>query len=179
MDARRSRMLLAGLLVVLLALGPGAAGALPSSCPASLTLSVIDVGQGDSILVSTSDGHAMLVDGGPVDASRRVLEAIRKAGVEKLDILTSTHPHADHIGGLGTVLDAMPVGRIIDSGKVRASDTYEGYCERILTRDIPFDLGRTGQSFALGPATMSILWPADPLAESLNDCSTVVRVVCG
>jgi competence protein ComEC len=52
----------------------------------------MDVGQGDSILISTSDGHAMLVDGGPADASGRVLEAIRKAGVERLDVLVSTHP---------------------------------------------------------------------------------------
>ncbi len=179
MDARRSRTLLAGLLVVLLALGPGAAGALPSSCPASLTLSVIDVGQGDSILVSTSNGHAMLVDGGPTDASGRVLEAIRKASIDKLDILISTHPHADHIGGLARVLDGVRVNRVIDSGKVHTSKTYEGYLEKVLVKDIPFALDRAGSSFALGPAAVTILWPLEPPAENVNDCSIVVRVTYG
>ncbi len=140
---------------------------------------MIDVGQGDSILISTSDGHAMLVDGGPADASGRVLEAIRKAGVERLDVLVSTHPHADHIGGLGGVLDAIPVGRVIDSGKVHTSKTYEGYLEKILAKDIPFALGRTGSSFSLGPAMVKILWPDEKLSDNLNDCSIVVRVIYG
>lgn len=179
MDARRMRALFAALLAALIIFGAGALGSAEPENPVLLTLSVIDVGQGDSILVSTSDGHAMLVDGGPADASGRVLEAIRKAGVDRLDVLISTHPHADHIGGLAGVLDAVPVSRVIDSGKVHTSKTYEGYLEKILAKDIPFALGRTGSSFALGPATVKILWPAENLSENLNDCSVVVHVIYG
>lgn len=160
-------------------LGVGVAGAFPSGCPESLTLSVIDVGYGDSILVSTSDGHAMLVDGGPADASGRVLEAIRKAGVHKLDVLTSTHPHTDHMGGLGSVLDEILVCKVIDSGKVHTSNTHEGYQEKILAKDVPFELGRAESSFALGLATISILWPEDSLGENVHDCSVVVNVAYG
>jgi competence protein ComEC len=179
MDARRMRALFALLLAALVIFGAGALGSAEPENSVLLTLSVIDVGQGDSILISTSDGHAMLVDGGPADASGKVLEAIRKAGVERLDVLVSTHPHADHIGGLSGVLDAVPVGRVIDSGKVHTSKTYEGYLEKILERDIPFALGRTGSSFALGPATVKILWPTENLSDNLNDCSVVVRVIYG
>jgi competence protein ComEC len=179
MDARRMRALFALLLAALIIFGAGAFSAAQSEDPVLLTLSVIDVGQGDSSLISTSDGHAMLVDGGPADASGRVLEAIRKAGVGKLDVLINTHPHADHIGGLARVLDEIPVGKVIDSGKVHTSKTYEGYLEKILAKDIPFALGRAGSSFALGPATVKILWPSEPLAENPNDCSVVVRVIYG
>ncbi|WP_461369331.1 ComEC/Rec2 family competence protein [Candidatus Darwinibacter acetoxidans] len=179
MDARRMRALFALLLAALVIFGAGALGSAEPENSVLLTLSVIDVGQRDSILISTSDGHAMLVDGGPADASGKVLEAIRKAGVERLDVLVSTHPHADHIGGLGGVLDAIPVGRVIDSGKVHTSKTYEGYLEKILAKDIPFALGRTGSSFALGPATIKILWPNEKLSDNLNDCSVVVRVIYG
>ncbi|HOB39344.1 MAG TPA: MBL fold metallo-hydrolase [Methanomassiliicoccaceae archaeon] len=179
MDARRMRALFALLLAALIIFGVGAFGSAQSEASVLLTLSVMDVGQGDSILISTSDGHAMLVDGGPADASGRVFEAIRKAGIDKLDVLISTHPHADHIGGLACVLDGMPVGKVIDSGKVHTSKTYEGYLEKILTKDIPFALGRAGSSFVLGPATVKILWPSEPLADNLNDCSVVVRVIYG
>ncbi len=77
------------------------------------------------------------------------------------------------------MLDAIPVGRVIDSGKVHASKTYEGHLEKILEKDIPFALGRTGSSFALGPAMVKILWPDEKLSDNLNDCSIVVRVIYG
>jgi hypothetical protein len=80
MDARRMRALFALLLAALVIFGAGALGSAEPENSVLLTLSVIDVGQRDSILISTSDGHAMLVDGGPADASGKVLEAIRKAG---------------------------------------------------------------------------------------------------
>jgi len=179
MDLRRMRTLLVALIMLMLAFGAGAFGTVQSENAVLLTLSVIDVGQGDSVLISTSNGQAMLIDGGPAEASPKVLEAISKAGCEKLDVLMSTHPHADHIGGLARVLDEVPVGKVIDSGKVHTSKTYEGYLEKILAKDIPFALGRAGSSFALGPATVKILWPVEPLAQNINDCSIVVHVLYG
>ena len=179
MDLRRMGTLLAALIAILLAFGAGTFDSVRSEEAALLTISVIDVGQGDSILISTSDGHALLIDGGPADASSKVLGAISKAGCDKLDVLISTHPHADHIGGLARVLDEVPVGKVIDSGKVHTSKTYEGYLEKILAKDIPFALGRAGSSFALGLATVKILWPMEPLAGNINDCSIVVHVLYG
>jgi len=179
MHLRRMRTLLVALTAILLVFGASAFGGVQSEDAVLLTVSVIDVGQGDSILISTSDGHAMLVDGGPAEASPKVLEMISKAGCGKIDVLVSTHPHADHIGGLARVLDGVRVDRVIDSGKVHTSKTYEGYLEKILAKDIPFSLGRARSSFALGPAAVTILWPVEPLAENINDCSIVVRVTYG
>ena len=179
MHLKRMRTLLSALTAILLVFGAGAFGTVQSENAVLLTVSVIDVGQGDSILISTSDGHAMLVDGGPAEASPKVLEMISKAGCGKIDVLVSTHPHADHIGGLARVLDGVRVDRVIDSGKVHTSKTYEGYLEKILAKDIPFSLGRARSSFALGPAAVTILWPVEPLAENINDCSIVVRVTYG
>ncbi len=68
--------MLATLIAIMLVFGANAFGGVQSEDAVLLTVSVIDVGQGDSILISTSDGHAMLVDGGPTEASPKVLEAI-------------------------------------------------------------------------------------------------------
>lgn len=84
----------------------------------SVLFTFIDVGQGDAILVSTSDGHHMLVDGGPRSAGPALAARLRELGIRHLDFLVSTHPHEDHIGGLADVLHAVTVGRVIDSGKV-------------------------------------------------------------
>ena len=79
-------------------------------------LAVLDVGQGDSILLRTPAG-AMLVDGGgrsgDEDFGRPVLVPILvERGVRSLDVLTPTHPDADHCGGLTGVVSALPVNEI-------------------------------------------------------------------
>ncbi len=179
MGRRKTQILLAIVIAIVFALGGATLGASQGQSPVLLTISVLDVGQGDSILVSTSDGHSMLIDGGPREASSAVASALDRAGIDKLDVLISTHPHADHIGGLIDVLDHVSIGRVIDSGKVHSSRTYENYLSKILAKDIPFSLGRGVSSFALGPATIKILWPVEPMPDDINDCSVVVRVILG
>ena len=145
----------------------------------SVLFTFIDVGQGDAILVSTSDGHHMLVDGGPRSAGPALAARLRELGIRHLDFLVSTHPHEDHIGGLADVLHAVTVGRVIDSGKVHTSATYERYLTIIDEKDIPFALGRANDRFRLGDAGVQILWPTGALAEDLNDVSVVLRVDYG
>jgi len=145
----------------------------------SVLFTFVDVGQGDAVLVSTSDGHHMLVDGGPRSAGPGLAARLRELGVKHLDVLVSTHPHEDHIGGLADVLNAVSVGRVIDSGNVHTSATYEKYLTTIDEKDIPFALGRAGDWFRLGDARVQILWPTGARAEDLNDVSVVLRVDYG
>jgi len=66
---------------------------------------------------------------------------------------------------------------VIDSGKVHTFITYENYLSKIVAKDIPFSLGGGVSSFALGPATVKILWSIEPMPDDINDCSVVVRVI--
>lgn len=173
------RLLAMVAVAVALLLTPGTLAGMRPLAPASLTLSVIDVGQGDSILVTTSDGHAMLVDGGPASAADDVFDHLRKAGIDRIDVLICTHPHEDHIGGLVDILDAIEVGRAIDSGQVGISTAYERCLAEIDGKHIPRSPGRGVSSFSLGPATVKILWPAEPLRADTDDASVVARVIYG
>ena len=77
-----------------------------------LEVHVIDIGQGDSILVRWNGGN-MLIDAGPnsdEDALRAHLDA---CGVKKLDYLVCTHPHEDHIGGADMVVKNYEIGKIL------------------------------------------------------------------
>lgn len=143
----------------------------------ALTATFIDVGQGDAILVSTHDGHHMLVDGGPRAAGARLAETLDRMGVTHLDMLVSTHPHEDHIGGLIEVLDCLTVGTVADSAKPHTTATYESYLTKIYEKGIPFSAPRAGDSFSLGNAEVRVLWPTEPLPPDINDCSLVLEVI--
>src|SRR4051794_30715859 len=77
---------------------------------------VLDVGQGDSILVVSPSGTTMLVDAGDESKGKQVVEALKREGVDHLDYFVATHMHPDHIGGAPVVLGALKVGTVLQNG---------------------------------------------------------------
>ena len=137
----------------------------------------IDVGQGDSILIKTADKN-ILIDGG--DRGNTVVNYLRNQGVSSLDLVIGTHPHADHIGGLINVMDAIPVREIIDTGVAHTTITFEDYLDVIDAKDIIFTEGRAGMTRNLGGgAEMEIIHPTSPSSSHLNNASIVCRVTFG
>ncbi len=144
----------------------------------------IDVGQGDSILVIAPNRKTILIDAGDRKESQTVLSYLGKQLIDKIDIVISTHPHADHIGGLIGILDKITVGLVIDSGYPHTSKTYEDYLTRIEQKDIPFTLARSGDVIDLDPSvSIRILHPGkgkkiESYAKA-NNASIVIEMVHG
>ncbi len=135
----------------------------------------IDVGQGDAILIQTP-GKNVLIDGG--DRNTGVVTYLQKLVIDTLHILISTHPHADHIGGLPDVLRNFPVLEIIDPGIVHTTRLFTNYLELIDSLDIPFTAGRAGMQRVLAEdATLEIVNPSHPAEKHLNDASVATRLV--
>ncbi|MDQ4049567.1 MAG: ComEC/Rec2 family competence protein, partial [Actinomycetota bacterium] len=86
----------------------------PPEAPRSLTVSFLDVGQGDATLIQHPDGTAVLFDGGPPEA--RVARLLRRAGVRRLSAVVMTHASRDHHGGLREVVERYPVDLLVDGG---------------------------------------------------------------
>lgn len=86
--------------------GPG-----PPSAP---TITFLDVGQGDAVLVQDGRGASVLFDSGPPEA--RVVRLLRRAGVSRLDVVVATHPSRDHHGGLRAVVEQLRPRLFVDGG---------------------------------------------------------------
>ncbi|QGG48305.1 ComEC/Rec2 family competence protein [Heliorestis convoluta] len=144
-----------------------------------LTLHFIDVGQGDSILITTPNGSTLLIDAGPQSAGQKVVSYLKKAGITSIDKLISTHPHSDHIGGMQEVLAKFEIGQIYDPGHVHSTRTFEQYLETIDERNIPFIIAERGMTIDIDPqVAIEILHPPEP-QESANNSSIALKLQYG
>ena len=87
--------------------------------PAQTEVRVLDVGQGNAVLIRTPDRHAALFDCGPEGCD--LGGQLRKLGVKRLDLVVISHPHADHFAGLLEALDSVDVGTFVDRTEIRSS----------------------------------------------------------
>jgi beta-lactamase superfamily II metal-dependent hydrolase len=117
----------------------------------NLTMSFIDVGQGDSILVILPNTKTLLIDGGERQSSGKVLSTLQEYGLSYIDVIVATHPHADHIGGLIDVINNVNVGQVLDSGQVHTTQTFEDLLDAIYNKQIPLRSVSGGESVNLDP----------------------------
>lgn len=154
--------------------------ALWAAAAADLTVDVIDVGQGDAILIREG-GKAVLIDGGDVTAGDQLVKDLAALRVDHLDLVVATHPHADHIGGLPGVLRTFPVGRYMDNGLPHTTAAYAKLMALVDEHAIPYQAAKRGAKIKLSPdATFTVLFPDGvPLTgtrSDLNANSVVLRL---
>lgn len=137
----------------------------------------IDVGQGDSILIQSPDGKNILVDGGTKAGGNDVVEFLKSKGVKKLDYVVATHPDADHIGGLITVLNSFSVSNFVNSGKVHTTETYLELLTLVDSKNIRYIDPKIG-SILIGDWTSDFYLQTlyvDSKAKDNNDASIVIK----
>ena len=144
---------------------------------AEMKVHFMDVGQGDAIFIE-APSKKILIDGGNRDST--VVDYLKDHDVDMLDLVICTHPHADHIGGLISVFESIPVKEVIDPGVVHTTKTFEDYLTLIDEKDIKYTVGRAGMSQDFGDgAVMFIVHPLLVNNLNLNDASIVVRMTFG
>lgn len=149
------------------------------------TLEVVfwDVGQGDAVLLQTAGGYSYLYDTGvwspgSDSAERTILPELKALGIRRLDGVILSHPHADHIGGIVTLIHHIPIDTIYQSPAVHDTRLYHRYRKRAAARDIPVRLLTAGQSITTDPSTpMLVLAPSEKIQASDPNNQSVVLMV--
>lgn len=141
-----------------------------------LTVHFFDVDQGDATLLLGPD-FTILIDAGRHDRSE-VVQLLRSAGVEALDLFVLTHPHSDHIGQCDHVLTTFPVREVWMSGDVHTSRTFERCVDAILASDAYYHEPRAGETFDFGSAHVEVVHPAQVTGD-FNNGSIALRIRFG
>ncbi len=149
-----------------------------------ITAYFLDVGQGDSSFFELPDGKTLLVDGANPGDGDEISEYIKNLGWEKIDFLVATHPHADHIGGLDTVIEEFEIGEIfapkIASEDIPTTKTYERFLLAVKNKGMKMQAARAGKTLFEGEDYKAeCLAPATEDADNLNNYSVVFKLTYG
>jgi competence protein ComEC len=152
-----------------------------------LALHFLDVGQGDGAALRTPAGRWVLIDAGPrtgqSDAGRRVVVPfLASQGARQLAIVVVSHAHADHLGGISSVLDRFDAQMVIEPGERVADPLYYAFLDELAAGAIRWHIARRDERFVLDGVTFTVLHP-DPAwhrwGEDVNEDSLVLLVEYG
>ena len=158
---------------VLLAAFLGCGVTAPAQVGDPLRVTFLDVGQGDAVLIRAPEGQTALVDAGRSSP----VTSLRALGVDEIDLLVATHPHADHIGGMVDVINSIPVRFYMDNGQPHTTATYQRLSATLQQRtDITYLIAEP-RSISLGSVEIEVLPLLPVLSTDLNNRSVglVVR----
>lgn len=152
-----------------------------------LTISFLDVGQGDAIFIDTPSGRQVLIDGGPNRAVLHELSKVMPWYDRSIDVVIATHPDADHVTGLVDVLQRYRVDYIMEPGVQHDTPQAESMLKAVANEGAQLILARRGQIVDLGSgspqaarAYLEILFPdRDTNNWETNTASIVARLVYG
>ena len=153
----------------------------------TLSVTLLDVGQGESIVIRSPNGRTVLIDGGTSGDEGRgevgravIVPYLQAMGVQKIDALVLTHADADHCNGLPQVIREVPVDMAIDGAALYAQQTsstrsalppeYADVLAAWRQKSVPVKAARAGQTLDLGDGVvLTVLWPRAPLSENASD----------
>lgn len=144
-----------------------------TSSEEGLNVHMIDVGQGDSILLEYNSEY-MLIDAGEISEGEAVVDYLKGHNVDKLNYAVITHPHSDHYGGMQTVLESVDTENIIMSEAYNTTRTWESLVDYIDENKYNVISPVTNDVFKLGDCEVTAFVPQID-NDDLNNCSIILR----
>lgn len=156
----------------------------------NLRITFLDVGQGDGAVIQFPTGEVIVVDAGPrtndFDAGEKsVAPFLRRNGISTIDAIITTHPHADHLGGVPYLMKHFSVTQIIDADQFAQTNLFYEY--NLLRKKEEHLTVKAGIIFPVGNARMYFLHPTKQFIDvdssngfsDLNESSIVFKLHYG
>jgi len=148
-----------------------------------LKISVFDIGQGDAILIQTPNNQQILIDGGPNQTIINNLGGELPFWDRNIDMLVSTHPHADHISGLIEVLDRYNVDQIMTLDTDYDSAEYQVWKDYLEQFSGEIVYANAGQQIKVDDFKLNVIFPDQEYLQikqdNINNLSIILKIEYG
>lgn len=143
-----------------------------------LNIHYIDVGQGDSILISNNNVNMLIDAGNNEDGELLVSYLKEELNIEKLDYVVGTHPHEDHIGGLDDIINNLEVKNVYLPEAMTTTKTFEDVLDAIANNNLEITVPNIGEKITLGEAEIEVIYTGTE-EKGLNESSVILKMTFG
>lgn len=148
-----------------------------------LHIHILDIGQGDAMLIRTPAMEYILVDGGPDAKVLQEIAEVMPFYERTIDVMILSHPHADHIDGLIDVLERYDVRQVFITGVAYSYPAYHVFLDLLDEKGVGVVFAGNGKDFRLGNVIIDNLYPFEPVQgrqfSNLNNSSITFRLIYG
>ena len=123
----------------------------------------LNVGQGDSTIITVSTGEVVLIDSGPNE--HLILNTLKELRISHIDLIIASHPHTDHITGMDKIINKYKPRALIDPEIPYSTDTFEKLLDAVYNNKVKYNL-EPAQKFKLGPLVISLHRPKNEFDEN-------------
>lgn len=160
---------------------PADAAGSSSSKAQTLTVTYLDVGQGDAAVIQYGS-HTMMIDGGKPEESGFIYSWLKSDHISYIDYMVASHPDSDHVGGLSGALNEAEVGTAWCSTTEGDTKTFENFLKYLDRQGTELEVPEAGDTYSLGKAKIQILGPekpADSEDDDTNNSSLAIKITYG
>lgn len=143
----------------------------------NFSVSFIDVGQADSVLIRNGN-YNMLIDAGNNEDGEKLVNYFKSLGIEEFTYVFATHPHEDHIGGMDDIINNFKIDNYYMSNKLSTTKTFMDVLDALDGRNLKYTVPNKGDTLKLGDANIKVIYPGDD-KSNINDSSIVLKVTYG
>ncbi len=144
----------------------------------SIEVHIIDVGQGDAILIRTPSGN-MLIDAGTNSSESKLKTYLSSYGIKSFEYAVFTHPHADHIGGADMIIRDFEVENVLMPDVTTNTVTYNAMISELEKSTSNVQKAVVGNQFSIGDLDVTVVAPSSDEYSEMNDYSIMLRVKYG
>ena len=141
-----------------------------------LKVSIVDVGQGDAIVIKTPNDKYVLIDSGSSKESDKFFNYLSKQKIKGFSAVVGTHPHEDHIGNMDKVILNYNVQNIYLPKVTASTKTFQNLMDALKNKNMKVKTAKAGVKFNIDGVSFEFLAPNSDKYEDLNNYSAALRV---